>query len=1018
MQDAFVLILLLLLLWILLAPVLALVRAADAQRRAERAEQQLEGLLPQLQRINRELAALRAKPAASVSPAGPAAEAEAVAQPVPPPEAPAATMTPPAARVAPPPPLPPLRETLPVQDARPQPQPDRTPLPASLSEPAAERKPLDLEQFMGVKLFAWLGGVAMFFGVVFFVIYAFEKNLIPPAMRVALGFLTGAGLLAGGLLLNRRGTHQPLAHALCATAVLVLYGVSFGAYQIYGFFNQAGTFALMALVTVVALLIAVRLNALTVAVLGMVGGYLNPVLVSTGSDELVILTGYLALLAAGLVVVSRHRNWRFLVTAAVVGTVLLQTGWFVGHFRAGSYGEGPQVLWPMAALLLLQGLFATALWLERRRGGSSRHPEIAALVMAGSGWLFAFLLLGNATVAVRVELLYGWVLVQSLLMLALAWLSPRLMPAQAASALLCFVHLAAWTRVYLDEGRLGRALGLYLLFGALHAVVPLTLARRVRAGGGTAKSVALWPWAAVVPLLLAMLWIVQLPEPSLMVWLAALLLNLLVVVLAPRAGSALPALGAMLATLALAVTWLFSVPAAPQSLGSFLGICLGFAALFAVAGRWLGGQLAPTASAVAERTLEQAVTAMLPALAGLLPFGLLLLAIMRIPVPDPTLVFGAGGLMVLLLLGLVLLDRRPVLAPAAWLGMIAVQALWHLAWFRPDAVAVPLGWAMAYYLLFLVFPFVFRRALAERTLPWITAAASQVGYFLLVHDMVKRGCPAMAGMMGLLPGAFALPSLLALLVVLRMMREMNAVERSKLAWFGGVALFFITLVFPIQLDRHWLTVSWAVEGALLLWLFRRVPHPGLQLTGLGLLAVVFVRLVLNPAVIESYPRSPLPVWNWFLYTYGIAAASMLMAARWFSDPQQRLARVNCRAILYGLCGILLFVLLNLEIADYFTPQGAYHVRYGGSRDFARDMTYSIAWGLFALGLLIIGIRCRARPARYAAIALLVATLLKLFLYDLAALKSVYRVGALLGVAVITFAASFLYQQYFNRNKSP
>jgi uncharacterized membrane protein len=313
---------------------------------------------------------------------------------------------------------------------------------------------------------------------------------------------------------------------------------------------------------------------------------------------------------------------------------------------------------------------------------------------------------------------------------------------------------------------------------------------------------------------------------------------------------------------------------------------------------------------------------------------------------------------------------------------------------------------------------VFRRALAGRVLPWISAAVSGVGYFLLVHDMVKRGCPGMAGMMGLLPGAFAVPSLLALLMVVRMTREMDAAQRSKLAWFGGVALFFITLVFPIQFDRQWLTVSWALEGALLLWLFRRVPHPGLLLTGLGLLAVVFARLVFNPEVIESYPRSAMPVWNWFLYAYGVAAAAMFMAARWFSDPQQRFGRVNCPAILYGLCGVLLFVLLNLEIADYFTPEGAYHLQFGGGRDFARDMTYSIAWGLFALGPLVIGIWRKARPARYAAILLLGATLLKLFLYDLAALKNVYRVGALLGVATIAFAASFLYQQFFNRNKSP
>ena len=114
--------------------------------------------------------------------------------------------------------------------------------------------------------------------------------------------------------------------------------------------------------------------------------------------------------------------------------------------------------------------------------------------------------------------------------------------------------------------------------------------------------------------------------------------------------------------------------------------------------------------------------------------------------------------------------------------------------------------------------------------------------------------------------------------------------------------------------------------------------------------------------------------------------------------------------------MLLFLLLNIEIAEWFTPPGDRCVAFNFGINFARDMTYSIGWGLFSLGLLGMGIRYGARPARYAAIGLLVVTLLKLFLHDLAAIGSIYRIGALIGVALIAFVASFLYQQFFNSTR--
>ena len=46
---------------------------------------------------------------------------------------------------------------------------------------------------MGVKLFAWVGGLALFLGMAFFVKYSFDNNLVPPELRVAIGFITGSG---------------------------------------------------------------------------------------------------------------------------------------------------------------------------------------------------------------------------------------------------------------------------------------------------------------------------------------------------------------------------------------------------------------------------------------------------------------------------------------------------------------------------------------------------------------------------------------------------------------------------------------------------------------------------------------------------------------------------------------------------------------------------------------------------------------------------------------------------------
>ena len=105
------------------------------------------------------------------------------------------------------PPPAPITTAAPIEqekESMPPPIPERFIKPSVPQISAPARPPINWEQFMGAKLFAWIGGLALFLGVAFFVKYSFEHNLIPPELRVAIGFTIGVSLLIGGLLVKRK----------------------------------------------------------------------------------------------------------------------------------------------------------------------------------------------------------------------------------------------------------------------------------------------------------------------------------------------------------------------------------------------------------------------------------------------------------------------------------------------------------------------------------------------------------------------------------------------------------------------------------------------------------------------------------------------------------------------------------------------------------------------------------------------------------------------------------------------
>jgi uncharacterized membrane protein len=912
----------------------------------------------------------------------------------------------------PPAPAPPIDEALPV--AVPAMTPSGAlagppPVPGAGAPPASIRDSINWEHFLGVKLFAWIGGLVLFLGVAFFVKYSFENNLISPQVRVAIGYLVGIGVLVGGLRLPR-DRQAVTVQTLCASGVLILYANVFASHAYYRFTDASVTFALMTLVTATAFLLAVHLDAQAVAVLGLLGGFLTPPLLSTGVDRPFALFGYIGLLDIGLLAVALRKRWSHLILLAAVATVLMQGGWVANFFVVD------KIYTALGILLSFLLLFVAALAAGGRLNVIDKWNGAAAVLMPSVALLFVLYLLARPypTLARRVVLLFGFVFLVDLGFLAIAWLRDSLRPAQIVAGGGVFLLMTIWQLNYLSAALLNPALGFVLVFAVLHSIAPLLL-QRLRPGETPLWWIHLYP---ILALLLTMIPFFKVSAVSPLVWPVVLAIDLVAIVLAMLTASLASILAVFVLTVLVTALWIIRTPAVLPELPAMLMVIGGFAVFLMAAGLYAArrslarGDATPAGTSGARPFpfLPPELFAQAVSVGGILPFLLLTLVVGRLPVADPSSVFGLAALLVILFLGALRCVEFDLLAAVSLGGALLLEHAWHFNRFTTAQTGLAVGWYLGFSGVFLVFPFLWQRRMERRVVLWAVSALALPLHFLIIYRAIIQAFPGFP-YMGLLPAVLAVPCLAALYRLVRTLPPEWQHRNTVLALFGGAGLLFITLIFPIQFERQWLTIAWGLEGLALIWLFHRVPHAGLKLAGTAFLGVAFVRLALNPAVLSYHPRSDVPILNWFLYTYGIVTLCLMVGARLLAPPRHLIRGINAPPILYGLGTVLAFLLLNIEIADYFSTGRFLTFQFSGN--FGQDMTYSLAWAIFAFALLAVGFKVYSAPARYAGMGLLVVTIIKIFLHDLWQLGGLYRVGSLVGLAVVLIVASFIYQRFLS-----
>jgi uncharacterized membrane protein len=241
-----------------------------------------------------------------------------------------------------------------------------------------------------------IGGVViLFLSVGFFLDHAFKAGWIVPGVRVLMAVITGVVMLALGEYFLRQEM-RPLGRGLIGGGIMVLYAALFAAYSPHVFTppvipSQMLTFALMCIVTIVGMALAIRHDAITIAFLAILGGFLTPNMVSKGTDARDILFSYLLLLNLGVLGVAFYKKWRALDILAFVGTLVLFGGWYY------KFGAGAPVGPPLAWLATFWAVFAVVPVAYHVRHGTRLTVErlVMSLANATYGFGFAYLILAD-----------------------------------------------------------------------------------------------------------------------------------------------------------------------------------------------------------------------------------------------------------------------------------------------------------------------------------------------------------------------------------------------------------------------------------------------------------------------------------------------------------------------------------------------------------------------------------------------------------------------------------------------
>ncbi|HEY9104087.1 DUF2339 domain-containing protein [Chitinimonas sp.] len=224
-----------------------------------------------------------------------------------------------------------------------------------------------------------VGVLLLIMGAAFLLKYAAAYVSFPLEARY-LGLLLGAGgAIAFGW--RQRERRPAFAHSLQGGGLGIAFLTVFAAFRLHGLVPAGAAFALLAGLATFSAALALAQSAQALAVIGLAGGFLAPILASTGQGSHVLLFSYYAVLNLGVAYVAQARAWRGLNLLGFLFTFVIGTAWGVLRYRAEQFSSTEPFL--IGFWLLYLGLaiaFTRHRQAEAGLGRLARDPVDATLV--------------------------------------------------------------------------------------------------------------------------------------------------------------------------------------------------------------------------------------------------------------------------------------------------------------------------------------------------------------------------------------------------------------------------------------------------------------------------------------------------------------------------------------------------------------------------------------------------------------------------------------------------------------
>jgi uncharacterized membrane protein len=363
---------------------------------------------------------------------------------------------------------------------------------------------------------------------------------------------------------------------------------------------------------------------------------------------------------------------------------------------------------------------------------------------------------------------------------------------------------------------------------------------------------------------------------------------------------------------------------------------------------------------------------------------------------------------------------RFLLKPLGWAAFL-LNALGLFTWlvieYRQEQLATTIFFLTVIFALFLFWPLVlvFRKKVRTTSSDLIVTFANGLGYFGALYFLLETNHHGILGVLAVSMGGvyFGVANVI--------WKEAEQEKRFALIALG-LAITFATLAIPIQLKQNWITLSWAVEAVVLTWVAVRTSSVRMHLASCAVMALAVFRLFAYDNSLSGgafqlvFNKRFFTFLTVILACYAIAWLSKKMPEGMGGGQVQ-----SFRAFLL-VASLLTVILMSMEASSYYDSERSALLRASGSRFYnpdekfraienARQLAYSVLWGIYSVTLIVVGIVKRFRDIRLFAMGLFAVTIAKVFLVDLNSLERAYRVLSMIALGAVLLLAAYLYQRY-------